>query len=50
MDALIKLPEPERKELIERASKGEKVSARAASEGPSREFPVQGIDSKPALC
>lgn len=30
MDALIKLPEPERKELIERASKGEKVSARPA--------------------
>lgn len=30
MDALIKLSEPERKELIERASKGEKVSARPA--------------------
>lgn len=28
MDALIKLPEPERKELIERAAAGEKVSAR----------------------
>lgn len=30
MDALIKLPEPKRKELIERAAAGEKVSARPA--------------------
>lgn len=32
MDALIKLPEPERKELIDRAAAGEKVSARPAPE------------------
>lgn len=32
MDALIKLPEPERKQLIDRAAAGEKVSARPAPE------------------
>jgi len=34
LDALAKLPEPERKDLIERAAKGEKVSAKTAQDKP----------------
>lgn len=34
MDALIKMKEPERKKIIERAAQGEKVSARAGLTSP----------------
>ncbi len=41
MDALIKLPEPERSDLIARAEAGETVSARGLEQGPSYHSPRQ---------
>jgi hypothetical protein len=42
MDALIKLPEPERAALIDRASKGENVSARPPQ--PPKTTPTPNAD------
>jgi ParB-like chromosome segregation protein Spo0J len=44
MDALIKLPEPVRADLIERAASGEKVSAR-----PAQEKPVSALEAMAAI-
>ena len=49
LDALAKLPEPERKELIERANAGEKVTARpvAAAPAPAPTAPASALSLVP---
>lgn len=52
MDALIKLPEPERKSLIERAATGESVSARPAkdqSSAPTEDHPDADLEAAIAI-